>query len=106
MSCKLKPLEGISSIDTLRTLPNIKPLTTQKIQILNNISGAALLLLSSEILLQCRYALDSGSYDNELMLRRIATANKLTNAADNPNELYFNSDVKQICKGLRIKNPL
>lgn len=65
-----------------------------------------MLLLSSEILLQCRYAMDSGSYDNELMTRRIFWANKLTRDTDNLDKLYFNSDVKMLCEGLKIKSPL
>lgn len=96
----------MSPLEVLKPLKGIKPLTTIKIEIVKNISAMQMLLLSSEILLQCRYAMDNGSYDNGLMTRRIFWANKLIRGSDDMDKLYFNSDVKAICKALKIKNPL
>jgi len=97
MSFKIKQLP---ELETLRTLPKLKPLTN-KTKPLQSIGALQMLLISSELMYQTMLDLDDGC--DALLMSRIKTASRLI---DDPNASYYPDDIKEICKRLRIKNPL
>lgn len=102
----MKSISKLPQLERLEPLKALNPLSYERVFLINSLSGAQLLRVSIELLYQSSLELDSGSFDNELILRRVYHANKLIEATNNSKELYFMSDIRALCKALKIKSPL
>lgn len=95
----METLKEMEALTPLPALQAIKPLIKDE-----TVSPSQILLLSTSILAQAMESINNGCFDAVLYRERMKMAHKLVDGCDSLT--LHKQEVRDICKSLRMQNPL